>query len=90
MSRNTRQATVISQVGVQLSLAFGVALGGGVLEASHLITGGEGINPSLFDFHMAFWVVGTVALVSTAIFWRLPKHAGKEISGHGAEPAAGE
>jgi EmrB/QacA subfamily drug resistance transporter len=88
--KDAGQATVISQVGVQLSLAFGVALGGGVLEASHLITGGEGVNPSLFDFHLAFWVVGTVALVSTAIFWRLPKHAGREISGHGAEAAPGE
>ncbi|WP_417309289.1 MFS transporter [Devosia sp.] len=80
--KDAGQANVISQVGVQLSLAIGVALGGGVLEASHLISGG--VEPSLFDFHVAFWVVGTVALVSTAIFLRLPKLAGSAISGHGA------
>ena len=31
--KDAGQANVISQVGIQLSLAFGVALGGGVLEA---------------------------------------------------------
>jgi len=83
------QANVISQVGVQLSLACGVALGGGMLEFSHLVSGGA--TPTVGDFHTAFWVVGTVALVATAVFLRLPRHAGHALSGHrAAEPQAGE
>ena len=80
--KDAGQANVISQVGVQLSLAFGVALGGGVLEAARIFTHG-GSEPTLGDFHLAFWVIGAVTLISTAMFLRVPKDAGRHISGHG-------
>lgn len=67
------QANVMSQVAVQLSLAVGVALGGGVLEGMRLMHGGG--EPLLSDFHSAFWVIGGVTLISTALFLRLPKGA---------------
>ncbi len=79
--KDAGQANVISQVSVQLSLAFGVALGGGVLELSRLTTHG-GSEPLLGDFHMAFWVIGAVTLISTVMFMRVPKSAGLHISGH--------
>lgn len=75
------QANVISQVSVQLSLAFGVALGGGVLEGARIL--GGHVDPTLGDFHVAFWVIGAVMLISTAMFMRVPKTAGQNISGHG-------
>jgi EmrB/QacA subfamily drug resistance transporter len=78
--KDAGQANVISQVTVQLSLAFGVALGGGVLEAMRLRHGAE---PVLFDFHVAFYVIAAVCFVSTILFWRLPKDAGAHLSGHG-------
>jgi EmrB/QacA subfamily drug resistance transporter len=74
------QANVISQVSVQLSLAFGVALGGGVLEAARIFTHGGG-DPVLSDFHIAFWVIGAVTLISTVMFaLRVPK--GASLHGH--------
>ncbi|MEQ1771453.1 MAG: MFS transporter [Devosia sp.] len=78
--KDSGQANVMSQVGVQLTLAFGVAVGGGALEAVRLLHGGE---PLLGDFHFAFYVMAAFALVSTAMFARLPRHAGSNVSGHG-------
>ena len=79
--KNAGQATAISQVAIQLSLAFGVALGGGVLEGVRLLHGGG--EPLLGDFHIAFYVIAAVALVSTALFMRLPHTAGRHLTGHG-------
>ena len=74
--KDAGQANVISQVSVQLSLAFGVALGGGVLEAARIFTHGGG-EPVLNDFHLAFWTIGAATLISTAMFARsVPKGAG--------------
>ncbi len=80
------QANVISQVGIQLSLAFGVALGGGVLELVRLSHGGE---PLLADFHIAFYVIAAVGMGAALVFARLPRHAGSHISGHGVRATAG-
>jgi EmrB/QacA subfamily drug resistance transporter len=81
------QANVISQVGVQLTLAFGVALGGGILEGMRLFHGGE---PQLFDFHVAFYITAAACFVSTILFWRMPRDAGAHLSGHGIDKAAAE
>ncbi|MEO8756967.1 MAG: MFS transporter, partial [Devosia sp.] len=78
--KDAGQATALSQVGIQLSLAFGVALGGGVLEGMRLTHGG---GPLLGDFHAAFFVIAAVTLVSTALFYFLPKSAGSHLTGHG-------
>lgn len=83
--KDAGQANVISQVLVQLSLAFGVALGGGVLEGVRLLHGGE---PLLGDFHIAFYVIAAVALVSTMLFWRLPRRVGMHSHAAAEEQAA--
>ncbi len=70
--KDAGQANVIGQVSVQLSLAFGVALGGGALEGFRLLHGGE---PLLADFHWAFWMMAAITLASALIFLRLPKFA---------------
>jgi len=77
--RDAGQATAISQVSIQLTLASGVALGGGVLEGARLLHGGE---PVLGDFHVAFYVIAAVALVSTFMFLRLSKTAGSHLTRH--------
>jgi EmrB/QacA subfamily drug resistance transporter len=88
--KDAGQATAISQVAIQLSLASGVALGGGVLEGARLLHGGD---PVLGDFHIAFYTMAAVALVSTFMFYGLSKTAGSHLTGHGdaaAEPSAAE
>ncbi|HZY68507.1 MAG TPA: MFS transporter, partial [Devosia sp.] len=80
--KDAGQANVISQVGVQLSLAFGVALGGGALELFRHAHGGE---PTLTDFHLSFYVIAAVGIVSTLIFARLPRNAGASLSGHAGD-----
>ena len=77
--KDAGQANVIGQVGIQLSIAFGVALGGGVLDGLRLLHGGA---PRLLDFHIAFYAIAAVALVSTVMFWTLPKRAGQHLAGH--------
>jgi len=79
--KDAGQANVISQVGVQLSLACGVALGGGVLEGLRLTHGGE---PVLADFHLSFFVIAAVTLVSTLWFLRMPRGAG--MHAHAGKP----
>jgi hypothetical protein len=82
--RDSGQANVISQVGVQLTLAFGVAVGGGALEGIRLLHGG--VEPLLSDFHFAFYVMAGFTLISTLLFFRLPRHAA--ISGTPASDGA--
>jgi EmrB/QacA subfamily drug resistance transporter len=85
--KDTGQANVISQVLVQITVAMGVAVGGGALEASHLLRGGE---LALVDFHTAFYFVAAVCGVSTLLFMRMPANAGSQLSGHKIEEAAGK
>ncbi|WP_108397812.1 MFS transporter [Devosia submarina] len=75
--KDAGQANVMSQVSVQLSIALGVALGGGMLEASTALRGGE---ITLIDFHTAFIILAIVCLVSTALFLRLPRNAGHQLT----------
>jgi MFS family permease len=79
--KDAGQATAISQVVIQLSLASGVALGGGVLEGMRLTHGGD---PGLTDFHVAFFVTAAVALVATGMFYRLSKGVGSHLTRHRA------
>ena len=53
-----------------------VALGGGMLEASTALRGGELV---LGDFHLAFMVLAAVCLISTVMFLRLPRNAGHQL-----------
>jgi EmrB/QacA subfamily drug resistance transporter len=73
------QATAIIAVSQQLAIAMGVAVAGGVLEVSSRLGGGE---LGLDDFHMAWFVVAGISLLSALPFLRLPADAGSDISGH--------
>ncbi|SOB89864.1 DHA2 family efflux MFS transporter permease subunit [Stappia indica] len=73
------QATALSSVFQQVSLALGVALAGFVLEATGWVTGD---TLGLVNFHIAFAVTAVLALVSVPIFAFLPASAGQEASGH--------
>ena len=75
--KDAGQANVMAQVSTQLSIALGVALGGGMLEAATALHGGE---LQLADFHFAFLVLGAVCLISTVLFWRLPRNAGHQLT----------
>jgi MFS family permease len=75
----TSQATALTAVSQQLSIAFGVAVAGGALELSSNLTGGA---LGLDDFHLAWFVVAGVSLLSALPFLRLPPDAGSDISGH--------
>ena len=75
------QATAIVAVGQQLSVAFGVAVAGAILEVSTRLRGSE---LQLIDFQIAFFVVGGLSALAAFIFWRLPADAGSNVSGHKA------
>jgi hypothetical protein len=78
------QATAINSVAQQISLATGVALAGGVLDAAARLHGGPIV---LADFHVAFIVVALASGLSTLVFFRLSPDAGAAVSGHRARPA---
>jgi EmrB/QacA subfamily drug resistance transporter len=77
------QATAISAVTQQISVALGVAVGGGVLEFMSRTHGGV---PTLADFHIAWFVVAALAALSAFFYWRLPPDAGNDVSGHRPKP----
>ena len=73
------QATAIVAVGQQLSVAFGVAVAGAILEISTQLRG----SPlSLVDFQIAFFVVGGLSALAALVYVRLPADAGSDVSGH--------
>jgi EmrB/QacA subfamily drug resistance transporter len=73
------QATAIAAVVQQISVALGVAVAGGILEASTQI---RGASLDLIDFHIAWFIVAALATVSAIQFLRLPPDAGSNVSGH--------
>lgn len=84
------QATSISSVLQQVSLALGVAFAAFVLEASSYVSGS---HLQLADFHLAFFLVSLVSLTATLPLLSLKANAGADVSGHrrfraAPEPAA--
>jgi MFS family permease len=77
------QATSIAAVVQQISVALGVAIAGGILEASTQI---RGAPLALIDFHIAWYIVAVLAVMSTIQFLRLPPDAGSNVSGHRIRP----
>ena len=73
------QAAAISAVSQQLSVALGVAVAGAALEISAHVMGG---GLTLEAFHVAWFVVAGLSLLSALWFWRLPPDAGSDVSGH--------
>lgn len=64
----------------QLALGLGVAAAALVLDASRAGRGAADVG--LADFHIAFFVFGSIALIATLVVARLPRDAGSEVSGH--------
>tara|TARA_R110002020_G_scaffold41276_40_gene121798 strand:- start:609 stop:2003 length:1395 start_codon:yes stop_codon:yes gene_type:complete len=79
--KEASQATAIVAVAQQLSIAFGVAVAGAILEVSTQL---RGTALSLVDFQIAFFVVGGLSVLGAFIYWRLPADAGSNVSGHQA------
>ncbi len=77
------QATSISAVAQQISVALGVAVAGGILEASTVI---RNAPLDLADFHIAWFIVALLAAISSITFLRLPPDAGANMSGHRVQP----
>lgn len=75
------QATAIVAVAQQLSVAFGVAVAGAIIEISRRFSGGE---LSLFNFQIAFFAVGVLSALAAITYFRLPPDAGSTVSGHRA------
>lgn len=73
----TSQATPITAVAQQVSIAIGVALAGGILEIS---TSLRGAHLELVDFHIGFFVVAAVSALAFLWFARLAPDAGKELA----------
>ncbi len=80
----TAQATAMSAVLQQVSIAIGVAVAGAVLEAVTFMTG----EPLGLDhFRIAFVVVAILTGLSALAFLPLDKGAGQSVSGHQLRPA---
>lgn len=77
--RQASQATAISSVSQQISIALGVAVAGMLLEAHHVITG----EPTgLAAFSTAFLVVAALAACAVLPILKLSPDAGVDVSGH--------
>jgi EmrB/QacA subfamily drug resistance transporter len=77
-NRDVGRATSLGSVIQQMSLGLGVTIGGIVLQLSRVMHGHTHIVWS--DFWPAFLVVGLCSIASIPVTWRLPPHAGEEIS----------
>lgn len=77
--RDASQATAISAVTQQISIALGVAVAGLLLEA-HMIATGEPIGLSAFSW--AFFIVGTITATAVIPLLGLTGTAGQNVSGH--------
>ncbi|KFN45858.1 MFS transporter [Arenimonas metalli] len=77
------QASSLSGMMQQLSLALGVAIGGYALQIAGAFTGHDYADAS--NFGWAFLTVGTISALSAWVMFRLPPDAGAEMAGR-AEP----
>ncbi|OLP58069.1 MFS transporter [Xaviernesmea oryzae] len=77
--KDASKATSMSAVLQQMSLAFGVATAGAILEAENWLTGS---HLELSDFQLAFMLISGVTLISILPFLGMAKNAGATVSGH--------
>ncbi|HEU0153944.1 MAG TPA: DHA2 family efflux MFS transporter permease subunit [Arenimonas sp.] len=73
------QASSLSGMMQQLSLALGVAIGGYALQLAGAFTGQDYADAS--NFGWAFLTVGTISALSAWVMFRLPHDAGAEMAG---------
>lgn len=77
------QATSLTSVLQQVSLALGVATAASILEASTWMTGS---TLSLGDFHLAFAVVAGLSVFTVLPFFGLSRDVGSAVSGYRRTP----
>ena len=77
--RAASQATSLTSVLQQVSLALGVATAASILEASTRMTGE---TLSLGDFHLAFAIVAGLSIFAVLPFFGLPRDVGSAVSGY--------
>jgi len=77
--RQASQATSMSSVMQQVSLALGVAVAAAILETSTYFSG---TKLRVVDFHIAFYVLSVMTVIATIPFIRMDRNAGSTVSGH--------
>ncbi|WP_374473335.1 MFS transporter [Arenimonas sp.] len=88
------QASSLSGMMQQFSLALGVAIGGYALQVAGALTGHDYADAA--NFGWAFLTVGTISALSAWVMFRLPRDAGAEMAGRAqagqevAEPKAAQ
>lgn len=88
------QASSLSGMMQQFSLALGVAIGGYALQVAGALTGKDYADAG--NFGWAFLTVGTISALSAWLMFRLPRDAGAEMAGRAkagqevAEPKAAQ
>ncbi|EHS49849.1 drug resistance transporter, EmrB/QacA subfamily [Rhizobium sp. PDO1-076] len=75
--QHASQATSLTSVLQQISLALGVAVAAAILETSTTLSGGP---LSLGDFHVAFAVVAGLSVFAIIPFFGLPRDVGSAVS----------
>ena len=75
-------ATTFAIMVQQMTMGMGVAVGAIALRIAALLRHGSASNPTIPDFHLAFVLVGLIALVSVLDFLKLDAAAGAVVSGH--------
>jgi hypothetical protein len=72
-------ATTLSSMAQQLSVSFGVVLGAALVGAAAWWRGGDPAQLAAHDFSPAFFVVGTMTLISMLFFMRLDADEGASM-----------
>ncbi len=75
-------ATTFASMVQQMTMGMGVAVGAIALRVAALLRHDSATNPTIPDFHLAFVLVGLIALVSVLDFVKLDPAAGAVVSGH--------
>jgi hypothetical protein len=81
-SNQMSAATTFASTVQQMTMGMGVAAGAIALRVSALVRHGSASHPTIPDFHLAFVIIGLIALISVLDFVRLDKTAGAIVSGH--------
>jgi fucose permease len=74
----TSRATSFAAMTQQLAQSVGVGLAALVVHLSLVWHGHAGVGPD--DISPAYYTLAALVLASTLVFWRLPAHAGAELS----------
>jgi EmrB/QacA subfamily drug resistance transporter len=75
-------ATTFASMVQQMTMGMGVAAGAIALRIAALLRHGSASHPTIPDFHLAFVLIGLIALVSVLDFLKLDAAAGAVVSGH--------